>query len=56
MEKYIIFVSLKLKNFCFKKDFSYKSLQNVLKGQCQEILDLYFFSLVEPIWVPDKQG
>ena len=27
-----------------------------LKGQCHEIFDLYFFSLVEPIWSPDKQA
>ena len=26
-----------------------------LKGQCHEIFKLYFFSLIEPIWVPDKQ-
>ena len=27
-----------------------------LKGQCHEIFDLYFFSLIEPIWSPDKQA
>ena len=27
-----------------------------LKGQCHEIFDLYFFSLIEPIWAPDKQA
>ena len=27
-----------------------------LKGQCHEIFDLYIFSLIEPIWAPDKQA
>ena len=27
-----------------------------LKGQCHEMFDLYFFSLIEPIWAPDKQA
>ena len=27
-----------------------------LKGQCHEIFDLYFFSLIKPIWSPDKQA
>ena len=26
-----------------------------LKGQSHEIFNLYIFSLIEPIWVPDKQ-
>ena len=29
-------------------------LSEHLKGQCHEILD--FFSLIKPIWVPDKQA
>ena len=28
----------------------------ILKGQCHEIFDLYIFSLIEPIWAPDKQA
>ena len=27
-----------------------------LKGQCHEIFELYFFSLIKPIWAPDKQA
>ena len=27
-----------------------------LKGQCHEIFDLNFFTLIEPLWVPDKQA
>ena len=27
-----------------------------LKWQCHEIFDLYIFSLIEPIWAPDKQA
>ena len=29
---------------------------NGLKGQCHEIFELYFFSLIKPIWAPDKQA
>ena len=28
----------------------------LLKGQCHEIFELYFFSLIEPIWALDKQA
>ena len=27
-----------------------------LKGQCHEIFDPHFFSLIQPIWVPDFQA
>ena len=27
-----------------------------LKGQCHEIFELYCFSLIKPIWAPDKQA
>ena len=27
-----------------------------LKGQCHEIFELIFFSLIELIWAPDKQA
>ena len=35
----------------YNKDEDYN-----LKGQCHEIFDLYIFSLIEPIWAPDKQA
>ena len=31
-------------------------MAGTLKGQCHEIFDLYFFSLIEPIWSPNKQA
>ena len=32
-------------------------MSRTLKWQCHEIFDLCFFSsLIEPIWVPDKQA
>ena len=27
-----------------------------LKGQCHEIFELYFFSVIKPIWALDKQA
>ena len=27
-----------------------------LKEQCHKIFNLYFFSLIQPIWAPDKQA
>ena len=33
-----------------------QSQEQGLKRQCHEIFELYFFSLIGPIWAPDKQA
>ena len=44
------------KNYKMLWFFKNNLINYYFKGQCHEIFDLYFFSLIEPIWSPDKQA
>ena len=47
LKNYILFLKLyTVENF----------LTYPFKGQCHEISDLYLYSWIKPIWVPDKQA
>ena len=45
-----------VERFVAKDMLSFRTVCPALKGQCHEIFDLYIFSLIEPIWAPDKQA
>ena len=54
---YLVGISLEIRIFWYQtRPFSVKKFGIILKGQWHKIFELYFFSLIELIWAPDKQA